>query len=280
MRICTLVTDTEKPEFKYLQVSNKTPWPIENVGRSWDGWNGRMMAYLAAAKQAAKEGLDMMAFIDGYDVLMHPDAETRLLELRKRLGLHDIIVGAEKFLSDKYTDISEYHKSMPPELVNVMNITDERWAQMGVIVGKPAALVEMYEWILKNYRADIDNNVSDDQTGLGAYLNHVKWPKVSLDVANELVTNVWVHPWKASHAYNFTSPQDYKSAFIHFPGTFNKIGLSYQFNEAIHEFAGVRAGLLNSRNVSGLVALCGGLLVLLALRCICPAVKRNHQTHS
>ena len=261
MRIYTLVTDETRVEYLFLQASNKTRWPIVNLGTTkyWSGWTSRMKAYRDAAARDASDGVPMTIFVDGYDVLLHPDAEARLEAFTSRLKDHDIVVGAERYLGPKFTNIGSYHDSMPDAEKATMHETGERWAQMGVVAGKPWALADMYDWILKQ-------GYTDDQKGLGAYMNHVKWPKVGLDVSNQLVTNIWVHPWKPSHAYDFTRPHERRSIFLHFPGLCNKIGLSYQFNEAIHAFVGIRVGLLNRRNVAGLAILFGFLFVAILIR--------------
>lgn len=269
IRIVTLVTDETRPEFGFLQRSNKTPWPVENIGIrdglpvKWAGWTGRMRAYKAYAQSVLDAGGSdvMICFIDGYDVLMHPEAETRLREQAALLGHHDVIVGAERYMAPHFTPCRAYHDSMPDADQRRMRQYGQLWAQMGVIAGRPKALVELYDWIL-------EHKFQDDQAGLGAYLNEALWPKVRLDYNQRLVANLHVNPviWK-SYAYDFRACVDFSSAFLHYPGGLSKRGLNYQFNECIRSLVTGRSeGTVNRDTLALIVALVVTTILVIGIR--------------
>jgi len=236
----TIATDAK---YQNLQRSNKEGLRITNLGlkktgepKTWKGWRWRMKKYRKACQRALHA--DLVVLMDAYDVLVVPGAPQKLQGLYHFMkeGQHDIVIGAESYLMPNFTDISKYHASMPCKTqgpcIRSRQLGRMKWAQAGVIAGRPQAMFDMFDWILQQ-----EPLIMDDQAGIGLYMNEALWPKVYLDSTGLLVNNVWGLDTLRVWSSQFTG------AFAHFPGFLTKYGLNLSYRESSWAFSDDFVGL-------------------------------------
>lgn len=202
--IYTVCTE-RRPQLDLLLASNKTPWPIQILGSGkWRGFRWRMELYANACLHSESP---WVVFIDAYDVLMHPQAESKLVDIANTTTA-DILFGFEKTCYPfNCTQLTSYWDTDKKAKGNYVNA--------GVMMGKPRAMYEMFISVL-------EEGYEDDQLGIGWYINETKFPIVQLDTERRLAHNVY---W-AGHFDIFAS---YQSAFVHFPGEISKRNFSTSY---------------------------------------------------
>jgi hypothetical protein len=230
MKICTLAIPTTNLGYVSLQKSAKYAavqvTEISN-GASWEGFVTKMKLYKAAAQQAIQEGERLLIFIDAFDVLIHPDAMSRLKRLEQWFDDHP----NTKMIVSRETSCLSHHNCLPlrpyTDTIDVSRQNLKKiYANSGIISGRPEALLA-WATFMESYK------FLDDQIALSSFMNLHKYPYVDIDTEDTLLATT-VTTWK--HLFPMTTEQ-IRSPFVHFPG-FAHSGASFAYRSLSYNWTG------------------------------------------
>lgn len=159
----------ETPEFRFFEnTAIKNRWNIIRVGagEKWEGFITRICKYREVCDMYSDETI--IVFSDARDVfcLRPPDA---FIHAFKYMG-RDIVISADVFC-DSQIEVPDDYKgkqcvSLHPYYKhhNIKSHPIRKFVNAGLMAGKVKTLRHMWQWIK-------DNKFTDDQYGVGMYMN-------------------------------------------------------------------------------------------------------------
>ena len=174
----------DTPEFRFFEkTAIKNKWNIIRVGEGekWDGFTNKINKYRQVCDLYSDESI--IIFSDARDVvcLRPPDA---FIDAFNYMG-RDIVVSAEVFCEGLIEVPDDYKGNQCVSLHpyfqhhNIKSHPIRKFVNSGLITGRVKTLRHLWQWI-------IDNKFTDDQYGVGMYMNTFP-DNVKLDTDAEIL---------------------------------------------------------------------------------------------
>ncbi len=187
-----------------MEALQKLGWTYFQLakGEKWTGWKMRMEAYIQFAKSQPLDSI--LILIDAYDALPIR-SPLQFVETFESFQTN-IVVGAETMCFGNCVQLDRFKGN---------TTLQHPYVQGGCVVGRPTAVITLYEWIVKQ-------NIQDDQMGIAMFMNTFPNFSIALDENCKLVVNDnfgtsgVVH--KSENGFIFEkNGKQYEPYFIHFP---------------------------------------------------------------
>lgn len=190
-----------------LEMWNYT-YKILGLGEKWEGFIHKQKSVLNFLNSYTG-GEEIIAVIDGYDVLVCGSPEEVCLKYFKLTGNKKILFGGEKFcFSYNGTPLRKY------ERYNVFST--RKYLNGGICIGNKSDIVKMFTWMI-NY--SIKTGILDDQKIACKYANIFE-KRIIVDIHSEVIlntiTSIDENNFKKNGSNRVISLSQ-KPCFIHFP---------------------------------------------------------------
>jgi len=198
----------------------KLPYRLICTNRNFEGYHEKIKAYLDAIEIEPHNDDTIYIFVNSHDALacssqykehdrVDINKNNRQIENKSTLRRileqwnefsRSIVIGTEFFFANG-NDISDYwnyHYYWSGQQIPRTN----RYLNSGLIAGTRTAILNMFHWVLQDYRYNLNSNKTwCDQSSIARYVN--KFPdRVTLDVEYRLFANS-IYEWNRNNVSKF-----------------------------------------------------------------------------